>query len=136
MSGCRSDLLLKDEVYAIVGAALDVSNELGCGFLEAVYQEALEIEFRSRKIEYERQRQLKIYYKGSVLQKRYVADYFCYRKIIVEIKAVNQTTSSDDAQLLNYLKVTGCPLGILINFGTVKLEWKRYANTISKRTSV
>ena len=122
-------LIFKDEVYQIVGAAMEVSNHLGCGFLEAVYQEALEIEFIERLIPYEPQKRITISYKNRVLNKEYMADFLCYDRIIVEIKAIKAITEIEEAQLLNYLKATNLPLGLIINFGSKKLEWKRYANT-------
>ena len=123
------ELIFKDEVYQIVGAAMEVSNHLGCGFLEAVYQEALSLEFAERHIPYVQQKRIQITYKDTILQKHYVADFLCYEQIIVEIKALKQLTSIDEAQILNYLKATGHPVGVLLNFGSPKLEWERYANT-------
>jgi len=121
-----TDLLFKDEVYAIVGAAMEVYNTLGSGFLEAVYQEALGIEFAGRHIPYEPQKELRIAYKSRMLQKTYVADYIVYGAIVVELKAINHLSSLEEAQLLNYLKATGLPVGVLLNFGANgKLEWKR-----------
>jgi GxxExxY protein len=122
-------LILKDEVYQIVGAAMEVSNQLGCGFLEAVYQEALEIEFAERGIPFTPQMRIRISYKGRLLSKEYVADFVCYDQILVEIKAMKAITGVEEAQLLNYLKATGLPLGLIVNFGARQLEWKRYANT-------
>ncbi|MGI6100434.1 MAG: GxxExxY protein [Kiritimatiellia bacterium] len=123
------ELILKDEVYAIVGAAIEVSNELGTGFLEAVYQEALAIELCSRRIPFTAQPTINIAYKGVALAKSYVPDFLCYDCIIVEIKAIKKLTSVEDAQLLNYLKATGKTAGVLLNFGTPKLEWKRMVFT-------
>jgi len=126
-------LLFKDEVYAIIGAAMEVHTQLGVGFLEAVYQEALELELTTRNISFIAQRPLRIYYKGQTLKKQYLADLVCYDKIIIELKAQNKLTTKEEAQLLNYLKATNAPLGLLINFGCVgKLEWKRLANTKRK----
>ncbi len=125
----HTQLIYKDEVYRIVGAALEVSNHLGCGFLEAVYQEALGIEFADQEIPFESQKRIAIFYKNTVLDKKYIADFLCYGKIIVEIKAIKAITEIEEAQLLNYLKATNLPLGLIINFGSKKLEWKRYANT-------
>jgi GxxExxY protein len=109
---------------------MNVSNELGCGFLEAVYQEALEIEFVDNGIPYEAQEKINITYKGRILNKEYIADFICFDKIIVEVKAIKKITEIEEAQLINYLKATKLPLGIIINFGGTKLEWRRYANTI------
>ena len=129
MNTNEREIILKDEVYAIVGAALEVSNELGAGFLEAVYQEALELELGMRKVPYKAQVPIRITYKGHVLSKEYVPDLICFDQVIVEIKALKQLTSMEEAQLLNYLKATGKPVGVLLNFGTPKLEWKRMAFT-------
>ena len=122
-----AELILKEEVYQIVGAALDVYWQLGRGFLEPVYQEALEMELRRRAIPFEAQCRLTIYYKGEPLCKEYIADLICFGQIIAELKACERLTGSDEAQILNYLKATGKRAGLLFNFGSpVKLEWKRY----------
>jgi len=131
MNANERELILKDEVYAIVGAAIEVSNELGSGFLEAVYQEALEIELEERRIPFASQVPIEISYKGRRLVKEYVPDLICYGQVIVEIKAIKQLSSIEEAQLLNYLKATRKPVGVLLNFGTAKLEWKRMAFTRS-----
>jgi GxxExxY protein len=121
-----TDLLFKDEVYAIYGAAIEVHKELGAGFLETVYQEALEIELRERGIPFESQKSLPIHYKVRLLKKEYIADLVCYGKIIVELKSIKELSEKDDAQTLNYLKATGLRLGLLINFGSQGiLERKR-----------
>ena len=120
------ELLLKEEVYAVVGVAMSVYNELGPGFLEAVYHEAMEIEAEQRGIAYESHARLKIRYKGRILCKEYEADMITHGKLVVEFKALNRLSSPEEAQLLNYLKATGCRVGLLINFGhPTKLEWKR-----------
>jgi GxxExxY protein len=122
-----TELILKEEVYAVVGAAIEVHKELGFGFLEAVYQEAMEIELRQRQIPYEAQVPLTILYQGRQLTKEYVSDLVCYGQIIVELKALDQLSGGEEAQLLNYLKATGLRVGLLINFGnSAKLEWKRF----------
>ena len=133
MDANEGGLIFKDEVYQIVGVAMEVSNELGCGFLEAVYQEALEIEFDERRIPYVPQKRIKISYKGRMLNKEYIADFLCHDQIVLEIKAIKAITGIEEAQMLNYLKATNLPLGLIINFGAPQLEWKRYANT--KRTA-
>lgn len=121
-----TELLLKDEVFAVVGAAMEVYWQLGPGFLEPVYQEALEIELQGRHVPYESQKQLEVLYKGQRLKKRYVADLVCYEQIIVELKATHRLSELDMAQLLNYLRATGIHVGLLFNFGSrPKLEWKR-----------
>lgn len=119
------NLLYKDEAYQIIGACIEVHRELGCGFLEAVYQEALEIEFRARNIPYIREALLKIQYKETILKKEYFADFICYDKIIVELKALSELHGEHESQVLNYLKATGFRLGILVNFGQKSLEYKR-----------
>jgi len=129
MNANKRELIYKDEVYHIVGAAMNVSRELGCGFLEAVYQEALEMEFADCNVPFEQQKRIIISYKNRMLKREYVADFLCYNKIIVEIKAIKSITGIEEAQLLNYLKATELPLGLIINFGHPKMEWKRYANT-------
>lgn len=119
------DLIYKTEAYKIIGAAMEVHKELGPGFLEAVYQEALEIELHKQKIPYEREKLMNIFYRGIKLKKRYAADYVCYDKIIVEVKALSALSSDHEAQILNYLKTTSLKLGLLINFGTKSLQYKR-----------
>jgi len=122
-----TELLLKEEVYAIIGAAIVVHKELGSGFLEAVYHEAMEIELESRGIPFESHKRLLILFKGRKLNKEYEADLVCYNQIIVELKAAERLTSKDESQIINYLKATGLRVGALVNFGSVgKLEWKRY----------
>jgi len=122
-----TELLLKNEVFAIIGAAIQVHKELGPGFLEAIYQEALEIELVSRELPFEAQKPLVIFYKKRRLKKEYVADLVCYGQIIVEIKALDRLSGKEESQILNYLKATGLRVGVLINFGSSgKLEWKRY----------
>jgi GxxExxY protein len=122
-----TELLYKAEVFEIIGAAIEVHKELGHGFLEAVYQEAVQIELTQRNIPFEAQRSLRIRYKDQMLKKEYVADFICYGKIIAELKALDELTGKEESQLLNYLKVTGLRVGLLINFGSVgKLEWKRF----------
>ena len=124
-----SELKFKEEVYAVIGAAIDVHRELGPGFLESIYQEALEIELRTRNVPFVAQQPISVRYKGLTLKKQYFADLVCFERIIVEIKALPHLSGTERAQLLNYLKGTGFPIGILINFGSHgKLEWKRLVN--------
>ncbi len=118
-------LLYKDESYKIIGACMKVHNELGCGFLEAVYHEALAIELKNQNIPFTQKQQLNIIYRGQTLNKHYEADFICYNEIIVEIKATSSLSSTDEAQVINYLKATNKKLGLLINFGTESLEHKR-----------
>jgi GxxExxY protein len=126
----QNQILYKDESYKIIGAAMEVHKELGCGFLEAVYQEALEIEFQNRDIPYQREAPLKINYKGHTLKKKYNADFICYDNIIIETKALCDLNSEHESQLLNYLKATNKKLGILINFGKPRLQHKRIINNL------
>ncbi len=119
-------IIRKEDSYKIVGAAMEVFNQLGHGFLEAVYQEALEREFKSRGIPYEREKELTIYYKGEPLEQTYKADFICYEDIIVELKAVTILQDSHRSQVYNYLRATKNKLGLLINFGNSDgLEWER-----------
>jgi GxxExxY protein len=121
------ELLLKDEVYQIVGAAIEVHRELGCGFAEAVYEEAMLIELAARGIPFESQKILRISYKDRVLEKAYIADLICFSSIIVDLKAIDRLSGKEEQQILNYMKATGIRVGLLINFGSSsKLEWQRY----------
>ena len=133
MTPYNSELIFRDEVYQIVGAAMEVANQLGCGFLEPVYQEALGIELIERRILHIPQKRIMICYKDRVLNKEYIADFLCYDQIVVEIKAIKAITGIEEAQIFNYLKATNLPLGLIINFGAPQLEWKRYANTMRNR---
>ena len=121
------ELLLKDEVYNVAGAAMEVYYQLGTGLLEAIYQEALEIELCRRGIPFEAQKTLTLEYKGQQMKKGYVADLVCYGQIIIELKVMDRLTNIEVAQLINYLKVTKLHVGLLFNFGSLgQLEWKRY----------
>jgi GxxExxY protein len=124
-----SKIIYKDESYAIVGACMKVHRTLGPGFLEAVYEEVVEKEFIVQNIPYKRQVKLDLYYEGVQLKKYYRADFVCYDSIIVELKAVTQIPSVFYAQLQNYLKCTNMELGMLINFGTPSLTYKRIVNS-------
>ena len=110
-------IIYKEESYKVVGAAFKVYKALGHGFLEAVYQEALEIEFQRQGIPYEREKELKIQYDGVELKQTYKADFVCFGKIIVELKAVNALDDAHRSQVYNYLHATGYKLGLLLNFG-------------------
>ena len=118
--------IYKDECYRIMGACFEVYKELGCGFLESVYQECLEIELASQAIAFRAQVELALRYKGRSLKQAYVPDFECWEKIIVEIKAVTELADVHRAQLHNYLKATGHRLGLLVNFGHYpNVEWER-----------
>lgn len=124
-----SEFIYKEESYAIRGALFAVHKELGSGFLERVYQDALEYEFKERGIPYERERKIQIMYKGKPLGEPYRADFVCYGKIIVELKAVKTLEDAHYAQILNYLKATKMKLGILVNFHDMYITPKRIVNT-------
>lgn len=111
-----SDLIYADEVYAIQGAIFEVYKTLGSGFLEGVYQEALELELAARGIPYKSQQEISIAYKGAQLRQTYRADIICYDKIILELRAVKELLPEHSAQLFNYLRATDMKLGMLINF--------------------
>ncbi len=112
-----TNLKFEDESYKIRGAVFEVYSEMGCGFLEAVYQECLEKEFGKQGIPFVSQRQLVLHYKGDRLQQAYAPDFVCYDRIIVELKAVKELANEHRAQMHNYLKAAGLELGLLVNFG-------------------
>ena len=121
-----SELLFKEECYRIMGACFEVYKETGCGFVEPVYQECLEIELAMQNIPFRAQEQLKLTYKQRSLKQFYVPDFVCYENIILEIKAVSKLTDEFRAQVHNYLKGTGYRLGLLVNFGHYpQVEWER-----------
>ena len=111
------DGLYKEETYQIIGAAYEVYNQMGCGFLEAVYQECLEIELTERKIDFRSQVPIRIHYKKRDLKQKYEPDFICFGKVVVEIKALSTLTEEHKAQVMNYLKATGMEIGLLLNFG-------------------
>jgi GxxExxY protein len=116
---------LKEECYKVIGCCMEVHKELGCGFLEAVYQEALGIELAENEIPFEKEKELDVYYKGRMLDKKYVADFICYDELILELKALQNLTPDHSSQVINYLKATGFHVGLLINFGSPTLQYKR-----------
>lgn len=122
-------ILYPKESYEICGCLYEVHKELGSGFLEAVYQEALEREFIENNIPYEREVRLQVLYKGVPLKKEYFADFVCFGKIIVELKTVNAIEDVHKCQVKNYLKATGYELGIIANFSTPSLETYRVCNS-------
>jgi GxxExxY protein len=126
-----ADIQFQQEIYDIIGAAMEVQNELGRGFAELVYHEALNIELGLRGIPFESEKLITISYKGYLLERNYKADLVCYDKIVVELKSVETLKPEHTAQLLNYLKATKLPLGILINFGETPLKYKIVPNFIS-----
>ena len=125
MTKYKMNLIFKEESYEIIGAAMDVHNELGSGFLEAVYQEALALEFNKRNIPFKQEKRIEITYKNQILSKHYIADFICFNKIIIETKALSELIGNHESQVINYLKATDLKLGLLINFGSESLEYKR-----------
>ncbi len=117
--------ILKNECYKVIGACFEVHKVLGTGFLKAIYSEALEIEFSNRKIPFYREKAIRIHYKGKQLRKTYYVDLLCYDSIIIELKATKNLCPEHEAQLLNYLKSSQLRIGLLINFGSTKLQYKR-----------
>lgn len=120
-----NDYPLKEECYQIIGACMNVHNGLGCGFLEPVYQEALSLELTEQGIHFLKEKVLDVYYKEYLLDKKYQADFLCYGEVIMELKATDSLHPEYIAQVLNYLKATGKKIGLLVNFGTTKLQYKR-----------
>jgi GxxExxY protein len=121
-------LLLEVETHAILGACFEVYRQKGCGFLEDVFQECLEIEFEIRGLPYVAKPPLALEYKGRKLRKSYEPDFFCYGKVILEIKAVKSIEDAHRAQLINYLRATGARVGLLVNFGHYpKAQHERFA---------
>ena len=119
-------LIYEENTYKIIGACIEVHKELGNGFLEAVYQEALEVEFENLRIPYDREKELSVYYKNQKLKKTYKADFICYNKILLELKALTYILSEHESQIINYLKATNLKVGLLINFGEKSLKHKRF----------
>jgi len=114
------------ETYAIIGAAMNVHKELGHGFLEPVYQEALAMEMKSLDIPFQRECSIPVFYKGQKMVAVYRADFICFESIITELKAVSNMSGTEESQIINYLKATGLKKALLINFGKPSLEYKRY----------
>jgi len=112
--------------HAIIGAAMEVHRQLGCGFLEAVYQEAFQQELLERDILFQREVHIPVFYKGSRLAADYRADFVCFDSVIVELKALQKPSGTEEAQIINYLKATGCEVGLLLNFGAKSLEYRRF----------
>ena len=111
--------------FAIIGAAMEVHKLLGCGFLEAVYQESLALELTSRNIPFEREVCLPITYKGQLLKTAYCADFICFGSVVVELKALAHLSGTEESQVINYLKATGYQIGLLLNFGARSLQHRR-----------
>jgi GxxExxY protein len=122
-----ADLFFKEECYKIIGACMKVHRELGSGFLEPVYHEALVVEFNKQGIPFESEKVFKIIYSGVELKSTYVADFVCYDKIVLEIKATSSLSDAHVSQLLNYLNASKMRVGLLVNFGEASLRYKRCA---------
>jgi GxxExxY protein len=112
--------------FEIIGAAMEVHRQLGCGFLEAVYQEASALELAARGLPHRREVDLPVYYKGQKLNTSYRVDFLCYDSVIVELKALARMSGTEEAQILNYLKASGRQVGLLLNFGVPSLAYKRF----------
>ncbi len=125
-------LIYEQETFKIIGAAMNVHKGLGAGFLESVYHEALEREFKTQQIPFETKKKLMVYYNDVPLNKYFIADFICYENIVIEIKAASFLHKDTEAQTINYLKSINSPVGLLINFGQASLIWKRFVNTNNK----
>ena len=131
------DLVYAEECYAIMGACFAVYRDKGCGFLELVYQECLEIEFEHLNLPAVPKPKLELAYRGRTLRQTYEPDFICHGKIVVELKAVSQLVDEHRAQVLNYLNATGFQLGLLVNFGHYpRIEWERIVKTEHAREAV
>lgn len=128
---------IKDpRTFAIIGAAMEVHRQLGPGFLEPVYQEALTVELRLRGIPFQREVVLPIHYKGQRLECSYRADFVCYGSVLLELKALDKLGPVEESQIINYLKITGMEVGLLLNFGTSRLEYRRFVGSVPSVSSV
>jgi GxxExxY protein len=133
-------MIMKDNVerdtrtHAIIGAAMEVHRQLGCGFLEPVYQEALAIEFANRAILFRREVTLPVFYKEVRLNTLYRVDFICFGEIAVELKALGRFSGTEEAQLINYLKSSGHEIGLLLNFGARSLEYRRFILSKTKKS--
>jgi len=124
------DLIFREECYKIIGACFEVYNDKGCGFLEPVYQECLEIEHEYQQIPFVPRQAIGLSYRGIELKQKFIPDFICYGKIILEIKAVGQLIDEHRAQVINYLNASGFQLGLLVNFASYpKIQWERFVHT-------
>ncbi|HWR32488.1 MAG TPA: GxxExxY protein [Chitinophagaceae bacterium] len=125
-----NNFIFKNETYQVIGFCMEVQKTLGFGFSEAVYKDAMEIEFLSVEMPHMREKELEVEYKGKRLKHKFFADFVCYDKIIVEVKSSDKGITDDHiAQTLNYLRVSGNTVGLIINFGKSRLEYKRLVYT-------
>ena len=120
-----TDIIYKEESFKIIGLCMEVHNNLGKGFLEIVYKDALEYEFRKNNIPFEREKEYVVNYKDIILPHKFYADFVVFDKIILEVKGMVGIAEEHIAQGLNYLKVSGCKLGLIVNFGELSLQYKR-----------
>jgi len=125
MPDLLNDFPLKEKTYKIIGACMEVHKNLGRGFLEAIYQEALEIEFIEKGIPFEREKLIDVFYKDKMLSKKYIADFVCYDEIIIELKALDDIKNEHLTQIINYLSATKKKVGLIVNFGSNSLQYKR-----------
>ena len=121
--------------HAIIGAAMEVHRQLGPGFLEAVYQEAMALELKARDVPYLREVELPILYKGERLKVSYRPDFICHETVVVELKALTKLTSVEESQVINYLKATGFSTGLLLNFGGASLQYRRFISSQSVKSA-
>ena len=128
LTGKSEKMVLKHETYAIIGACMEVHNTLGRSFSEKVYQDALEVEFKLRKIPYEREKHMLVNYKGVKLAHDFFADFICYDKVIVELKAVSELDNENREQIINYLHAANKQVGLLVNFRPASLTQERFVN--------
>ena len=120
-----TDIIYKKESFKIIGLCMEIHNYLGSGFLEIVYKDALEYEFRAAKIPYEREKEYAVNYKGTVLPHQFYADFIVYDKIILEVKAASEINDKAIAQSMNYLSASECRLSLIVNFGEMRLNYRR-----------
>lgn len=122
------EYIYKEESKTLLGLAMLLHRELGCGFKEKIYQDAFEVLLKENDIPYEREKHMKMFYHGIELEHDYYYDFFCYDKICVEIKTNSEILGEYESQIINYIHISNCRLGLLLNFGTTSLQYKFYPN--------